>query len=129
MGSAQRLPNQNTLINWGLVMGNPNNEFGAIITEVDYNKNIVLEIHYPHGHNNYKVRKDVWGFQTNLMPGDTNLDDVVDIMDIHYIIDYFTVDSVALDIFHLYRFDINRDGTINESDIDHLVELLLFSDL
>ena len=36
MGSAQRLPNNNTLINWGTL-----NDFGAIITEVDYEKNIV----------------------------------------------------------------------------------------
>ena len=44
MGSVQRLENQNTLINWGLVVGH-----GAIITEVDYEKNIVLDIRYPVG--------------------------------------------------------------------------------
>jgi hypothetical protein len=42
MGSIQRLSNGNTLINWGTMNG-----IGAVITEVDYEKNIVLEIIYP----------------------------------------------------------------------------------
>ena len=41
MGSVQRLPNGNTLINWGTISDN-----GAIITEVTYEGIIVLEIRY-----------------------------------------------------------------------------------
>ena len=69
MGSAQRLPNNNTLINWGTI-----HHRGAVITEVDYDKNIVLDIEYPEGIKCYKVRKHDWDFSTNLIPGDTNLD-------------------------------------------------------
>ena len=50
MGSAQRLSNHNTLINWGLVNG-----YGTLITEVDYDKNIVLDIEYPNGYQTYKA--------------------------------------------------------------------------
>ena len=62
MGSVQRLPNNNTLINWGTL-----NDHGAIITEVNYDKNIVLEIEYPQNIRCYKVRKDNWNFLTNLI--------------------------------------------------------------
>ena len=41
MGSAQRLQNDNTLINWGRL----EEEIG-VITEVDYDNNILLEIRY-----------------------------------------------------------------------------------
>ena len=60
MGSAQRLINGNTLINWGTLMGEIN---GAVITEVDYEKNILLELHFP-VHNNYKVRKNLKKYPT-----------------------------------------------------------------
>ena len=38
MGSSQRLPNQNTLINWGFFFETIIMDIGALITEVDYNK-------------------------------------------------------------------------------------------
>ena len=86
MGSAQRLQNENTLINWGIITLNSNNDLGAVITEVDYNKNIVLEIIYPDGHNSYRISKNTWEFIPNLIPGDTNLDNNIDIMDLNKII-------------------------------------------
>ena len=79
MGSSQRLPNNNTLINWGTINGE-----GAIITEVDFDKNIVFEVIYPSNTNCYKVRKEDWNFSTNLIPGDTNLDNKVNILDLFY---------------------------------------------
>ena len=60
MGSVQRLPNQNTLINWG------NNTQGANIMEVNQDHIIVLEINYPIGFNTYKVRKKSWEFDIPL---------------------------------------------------------------
>ena len=50
MGSVQRLPNQNTLINWGNV-----NQHGASIMEVDSSNNILLELKFDIG-SCYKVR-------------------------------------------------------------------------
>ena len=125
MGSAQRLPNQNTLINWGIITQTGNNDLGAVITEVDYNKNIVLEIVYPFNHNNYRVSKNNWEFLSNLIPGDTNLDNTLNIMDINNIIDY-TLNNPKKDIFHLYRFDLNRDSFFDENDINQLVNKLLY---
>ena len=115
MGSAQRLPNNNTLINWGTI-----HHQGAVITEVDYDKNIVLDIEYPEDIKCYKVRKHDWEFGTNLMPGDTNLDALVNIFDLNYIIDYTFSPLSDLDMYHLFRFDLNRDGFIDENDISEL---------
>jgi hypothetical protein len=120
MGSVQRLPNENTLINWGTI-----NNLGAIITEVDYDKNIVLEIQYPPDHHSYKVRKSDWQFETNLIPGDVNLDDQIDVMDINYIIDYIVLNNSEMDVFHLYRFDVNKDRIIDEIDIELLSDIIL----
>ena len=122
MGSVQRLPNHNTLINWGSI---PNH--GAIITEVDYNKDIVLEIHYPPEYHSYKIRKSQWEFSTNLIPGDINLDNKLDIIDISYLANYLTVEHLDLDVFHLFRFDINKDRIIDESDIEQLVGSILYN--
>ena len=120
MGSVQRLPNNNTLINWGTL-----NNRGAIITEVDYEKNIVLDIQFSQGNKCYKVRKNTWDFATNLLPGDTNLDNQINIYDLNYIVDYILFDQSDSDVFHLFRFDVNRDGIINSSDIDFLANQIL----
>ena len=96
-----------------------------MITEVDYDKNIVLDIEYPIETKCYKVRKYNWDFGTNLIPGDTNLDALVNIFDINYIIDYTFSPLPNLDMYHLFRFDLNRDGFIDENDISLLVEKLM----
>jgi hypothetical protein len=121
MGSTQRLPNGNTLINWGTI-----NNRGALITEVTNDKNIVLEIQYPYQHKVYKARKNDWAFTVNLLSGDTNLDNTIDIIDINYIIDYYSEVSAPLDIYHLFRYDTNKDGELNISDIEFLVDQVLF---
>jgi len=123
MGSVQRLPNGNTLINWGTI-----NNRGALITEVTNDKNIVLEIQYPDQHKVYKVRKDNWSFAVNLLAGDINLDNTIDILDINYIIDHYDLMSVPLDIYHLFRYDTDKDGEININDIEFLVDQILFQD-
>ncbi len=55
-GNAQRLPNGNTLIDWGLVAnGVPNH------TEVDYNKNIVWEMSFDSANQkSYRIHKYDW---------------------------------------------------------------------
>ena len=123
MGSAQRLPNNNTLINWGTI-----HHRGAVITEVDYDKNIVLDIEYPEGIKCYKVRKHDWNFSTNLIPSDANLDSMVDIFDLNHIIEYIFSPSSNLNMYHLYRFDSNRDGFIDENDINIFVNQIMNQD-
>jgi len=120
MGSVQRLPNNNTLINWGRLLNQ-----GAVITEVDYDKNIVFEIQYPYPFYCYRVTKHTWQFETNLIPGDTNLDNQVNILDIIFIADYTAQDTSELDVYHLYRYDINRDRSIDDIDINLLAEMII----
>ena len=120
MGSVQRLPNNNTLINWGRLL-----DQGAVITEVDYDKNIVFEIQYPYPFYCYRVTKHTWQFETNLIPGDTNLDDKIDILDINLIADFAAQDTSELDVYHLYRYDINRDRSIDDIDINLLAEMII----
>jgi len=120
MGSVQRLPNNNTLINWGRLV-----DQGAVITEVDYDKNIVFEIQYPNPFYCYRVTKHNWQFDTNLIPGDTNLDNQVNILDINFIADYTAQDTSELDVYHLYRYDINRDRSIDDIDINLLAEMII----
>ena len=120
MGSVQRLPNNNTLINWGRLLMQ-----GAVITEVDYDKNIVFEIQYPYPFYCYRVTKHTWQFETNLIPGDTNLDNQVNILDINFIADYTAQDTSELDVYHLYRYDINRDRSIDDIDINLLAQMII----
>ena len=121
MGSVQRLTNGNTLINWGTI-----NDRGALITEVNYEKDIVLEIQYPYTHRNYKVRKSDWGFLINQVEGDANIDNKVDIFDINYFIDYFYFsENPILTMYHMFRFDVNKDGYINTDDFDYLIDTTL----
>jgi len=120
MGSVQRLPNNNTLINWGSLFVQ-----GAVITEVDYDNNIVLEIQYPYPIHCYKVRKHHWQFDTNLISGDTNLDDKIDILDINLIADFAAQDTSELDVYYLYRYDINRDRSIDDIDINLLAQMII----
>ena len=120
MGSVQRLPNNNTLINWGRLL-----DQGAVITEVDYDENIVFEIQYPYPFYCYRVTKHNWQFDTNLIPGDTNLDNQVNILDINYIADYSAQGTSELDVYHLYRYDINRDRSIDNDDINLLAQMII----
>ena len=120
MGSVQRLPNNNTLINWGRLAGQ-----GGIFTEVDYDKNIVLDVQYPDTVHCYRVTKTNWNFDTNLIPGDTNLDNIVDIIDLSLIADYSNQEESPLDVFHLFRFDINKDRTIDDDDINLIAQIII----
>ena len=120
MGSVQRLPNNNTLINWGSISNS-----GALITEVTIDKAIVLEIHFPNPHKVYKARKSDWAFSMGLLNGDTNLDNNINIIDIINIVDSIDHTNVPMDLYHLFRFDVNKDGQINISDVEFIVNLLL----
>ena len=120
MGSVQRLPNNNTLINWGSISNS-----GALITEVTIDKDIVLEIQFPNPHKVYKARKSDWAFSMGLLNGDTNIDNNLNIIDIIHIIDSIYQTNVPLNLYHLFRFDVNKDGQINIGDVEFLAYLLL----
>ena len=75
----------------------------------------------------YKVRKNNWKFETNLIPGDTDLDDQINIIDLNYFVDYISLNNSEPDVFHLYRFDMNRDRIIDTFDIELLVNHILFN--
>ena len=118
MGSVQRLPNENTLINWGNIPG-----LGAQIMEVDNNNNIVLELEFDIG-SCYKVRKSDWEFNIPMMIGDPNLDNYTDILDIMYQVDFILSEN-PIDLFNLYKIDLNKDSIIDVIDIMQLVNVIL----
>ena len=118
-GCSQRLDNGNTLISWGTVSGH-----GAIITEVNYQQEIVLEIEYPPGYHSYKVRKSDWEFAVNLIEGDINLDEFVDILDIILGINYIFQDA-SPDPFSLYKIDLNKDSQIDVSDMILMINIII----
>ena len=61
IGGVQRLPNGNTIINFGnLQLQNT----GSIVTEVDSNNNIVFQLEYDDGGNLYRAQKFDWYFYT-----------------------------------------------------------------
>lgn len=115
-GCAQRLENQNTLISWGGVLNH-----GQLITEVDYSGSRVLEIEYPHDHYSYKVRKSDWEFSVNLVEGDTNLDENIDIFDVIGIVNLI-ISEYPLDPFHLFKSDIDKNGEVDVSDVTELIQ-------
>ena len=47
-------------------------------------------------------------------------------MDVNNIIDYIH-NNPRKDVFHLYRFDLNRDNFFDENDINELVNRLLYN--
>ena len=119
MGSCQRLPNGNTLINWGNTM------YPARIMEVEYDKDIVLEFTYNSGHC-YKVRKSDWEFNIPMSIGDANLDSQVNILDILYQINFILYNDNSLGLFNLYKIDLNKDGSIDITDIINLANIILY---
>jgi len=60
-GGVQRLPNGNTLINFGNLQAL---NMGSIITEVDTNNQIVFQLEYDNGYNLYRAQKFDWFFIT-----------------------------------------------------------------
>ena len=120
-GSSQRLENGNTLISWGGVSGH-----GSIITEVNYNKDIVLELEYPIGSSTYKVRKSDWSFQINLIEGDLNLDGIVDVLDLIGSVNYIlSIEQHAP--FYLHKIDINQDSYIDVLDLVEMINIIITS--
>ena len=110
-GSSQRLPNGNTLISWGGVTGH-----GQLVTEVDYDHNIVLDIEYPMINHSYKVRKSSWEFDIDLTQMDINLDHNIDILDIVLVVNLI-LSEIEPHPFHLYKVDADRSGGIDVSDV------------
>ena len=119
MGSAQRLPNQNTLINWGNLGSQ-----GSNIVEIDYDKNIVLQLSFPL-HNTYKVRKYDWQFEIPMQPGDSNLDNAINVLDVLYIVNYVLYNEEPNNIFNLYKIDLNKDNDISVLDIVEMVNIII----
>ena len=42
-----------------------------------------------------------------------------------HIIDSIDETTTPMDLYHLFRFDTNKDGEINTSDVEFIVNLLL----
>ena len=126
MGSVQRLPNQNTLINWGFFFETNIMDTGTLIMEVDYDKNIVFELAYPVNYHTYRVRKSNWDFTINLIPGDANLDNTVDIIDCVYLVNYIlNSENRDFTLFDRHKLDLNTDGDIDVVDITTMVDIIL----
>ena len=61
IGGVQRLPNGNTLIDFGNLQSL---NIGSIVTEVDSNNQIVFQLEYDNGGNLYRAQKFDWFFYT-----------------------------------------------------------------
>ena len=61
----------------------------------------------------------------DLLSGDINLDNNLNIIDMIHIIDSIDETTTPMDLYHLFRFDTNKDGEINISDVEFIVNLLL----
>ena len=120
MGSAQRLPNGNTLINWGNIAG----ASGGRIIEVTYNYEIALEIQFE-SQMAYKVRKDEWAFEIPMGTGDINLDGVLNILDILMVVNVVLNGNSDFNMLNLYKIDLNRDYSFDVLDIVELVNRVL----
>ena len=118
MGSVQRLPNDNTLINWG---NTPS--ANANIMEVDPNNNIVLELVFDSG-SCYKVRKSDWAFNIPMLIGDPNLDGIINILDVLYQINFILSEN-SENLFNLYKIDLNKDANIDVLDVVEIVNIIL----
>ena len=118
--------NNNTLINWGFFFETNIMNIGALITEVDYDKNVIFQLEYPTEYYTYRVRKSDWDFSINLIKGDTNLDDTVDIVDIIYLVNYILYNNTQnSNLFEKHKLDINTDGFIDILDITRMVNIIL----
>ena len=60
-----------------------------------------------------------------LLNGDTIIDNKLNIIDIIHIAGSIGQTNVLLDLYHLFRFDTNKDDQINISDVEFIVNLLL----
>ena len=70
IGSVQRLENGHTLINFGNLQSANK---GSIITEVDTNNEIVLELEFDLGENIYCANKANWNFQNGTLNTNTSI--------------------------------------------------------
>ena len=120
MGSSQRLENGNTLISWGNTL-----QPGTVVTEVNIEKEIVMEIQFSNQYKIYKARKADWDFSVNLVVGDINLDNVVNIIDILITLQLILNENHIETVMELYKLDINLDGEVNVTDLILLVNFIL----
>jgi len=125
MGSVQRLPNNNTLISWGFFLQTNMIGAGSLITEVDPDNNIVLEIKYPLGYYNYRARKDRWNFAINTKPGDTNLDEIINVIDIINVVNTILEFNIEHNLFQRHKMDLNTDSYINVLDVALIIGLII----
>ena len=126
MGSVQRLPNNNTLINWGFFFETNILNAGTFIMEVDYDKNIVFEMTHPINHHAYRARKSDWDFDINLIKGDSNLDNTINVIDVIYLVNYILYTSTNNpNLFEKHKLDINTDGMIDIIDAVEIVNIIL----
>ena len=126
MGSVQRLPNNNTLINWGFFFETVIMDAGSLIMEVDYDKNTIFELTYPVNYWTYRARKSDWDFSVNVIKGDSNLDNTIDVVDVIFLVNYILYDNSSdHSLFERHKLDINTDGLIDILDLTSIVGIIL----
>ena len=76
------------------------------------------------GNTSYKVRKDDWEFDVNLLPADLNLDENVDILDVIRTVDFILSENEP-DPFYLFKSDLDKSGTVDVLDILIILDIIL----
>ena len=77
-------------------------------------------------HKSYKVRKSDWNFGIPMLVGDANLDNIINVLDIIYQVNFVLNNQGPLKLFDLYKIDINKDHGIDVLDIVELVNIIIF---
>ena len=60
-----------------------------------------------------------------MQPGDSNLDNTINVLDILYIVNYVLYNEGPNNIFNLYKIDLNKDSTISVLDIVEMVNIII----
>ena len=94
--------------------------------EVDYDKNIVFNLEYPTDFHAYRARKSDWDFTVNLIRGDSNLDGIINIIDVISLMNHIIyIGGHDSNLFTKYKLDLNTDGFIDVPDIISMINIIL----
>ena len=65
-------------------------------------------------------------FTINLIKGDSNLDDIVNIIDVIYLLNYILYSNNGNpNLFKKHKLDLDTDGSIDVIDITNMVNIIL----
>ena len=87
---------------------------------------MVLELTYPTGYYAYRAKKHTWDFSINVLPGDTNVDGIINVLDIIYTVNYILYSANhSVKLFDAHKVDLNTDGVMDILDITIMINSII----